>query len=108
MRPYSLVAHIRRAAYTKNDSSDANVVSRLAEIAGGRMGVRGAQKQKTAFIFWADGRQWEGRYAVQRYAICEGASLGARSEWNDREDEERTLSRIVTESVIYTLLSESR
>ena len=36
-----------------------------------------------------------------------GSHLGARSELNDREDEERTLSRLVTESAIYTLSSES-
>jgi len=67
MKTYSLVAHNRRTGCTKKDSSSANAVSRLAEITGGRVGVRGAQKQKTAFRFWVDGRQWEGRYAVQRY-----------------------------------------
>jgi len=37
--------------------------------------------------------------------ICEGCNLKARSELNNIEDEEHTLSRLVTASVIYVIYS---
>jgi len=44
---------------------------------------------------------------VCRAMIYGGSNLGARSELNDTEDEERTLSRLVTASAIYSLPSGS-